>query len=64
MCLRSSATGSGLPLLPWHYSPLPPAASLLWSPKSPLSLPLFLPLRSAPVPWLPLPLADCYAVYS
>lgn len=33
-------------------------------PKSPLSLLLFLPLRSAPFPWLPLPLADCYAVCS
>lgn len=33
-------------------------------PRSPLSLTLFLPLRSAPFPWLPLPLADCYAVCS
>lgn len=33
-------------------------------PRSPLSLTLSLSLRSAPFPWLPLPLADCYAVCS
>lgn len=69
MCLGGSAMGSGLPslpvsLVPWRCSPAPLANTLLWSPNPPFSLPLFLPLRSAPFPWLPLPLADCYAICS
>lgn len=47
MCLHGSATRSGLPilagsLLPWHYSPVPLAVPLLWSP-NPSSLPSTLP---------------------